>query len=151
MLKNRAIQLQVGTLLAPLVILLIAYGIDRWLMSLRMAPWNDVSNIVLAWAPPLANLLIASLLLIQAWLVIAAANRPGMAGRIGAAFYLIIGLLFGLILPGVVFSFPGRIFIPYDHLLGRLVYPDTVLYTFIFNFLAVSGAAGLSVRRLQRV
>lgn len=146
MWRKSANQMQIAALLSPFTIFLIAYGIDHWLLSVRMAPWTSFSTIILAWAPPLANLLIASLLLVQAWLVIWAANSRWIA-----AIYLAIGLLFGLVLPGVFFSFPASIFIPYDSLLGRLIYPDTALYLLIFVFMTISGGAGLSVRRSGRV
>lgn len=99
---SRAIWLSILSMLAPIFTLLAAVGLNRWEKVLRQeaASTFDFSSVVPAAL--VANLIVAALLLLLAWLVAFRRERH----RLGAAAALIIGLLAGAY-PWIILNAPG--------------------------------------------
>ncbi len=88
-MKPRFLWLNIMSWLAPVVAVLIAVGLDRWERALREEASASFNFAAAAWGALAADLVVAGLLLVLAWLI---ALRSGHL-RGPAALCLAIGVL----------------------------------------------------------
>jgi uncharacterized membrane protein len=140
-MDSRSRRLNLAAWLLPVAAVLVAVGLDQWEQALREEAAASFDFLPAVWAGLGANLVVAALLLLLAWLV---AFRRGRA-RAPAALCLVLGLVLALypwlfMLAGT--SIPRAFMWPplRDLLMeGGL----TSRSAFASNLLALTGLAGL--------
>ena len=117
------------SLIAMLVIFILAYGMDKWIHQLKIEVGNGVSPTPVWWANSICNFILVGTCLLLFWFV----TFKWEAGRITAVLYTLIGF-FLLFYNPMAISFQLTIFPAF--------WPQTLMLT-AAAFIAVIGLYNL--------
>ena len=144
-MSNNNTTIRMSSLVGLIVTLIIAYGLDRWLAALKKSAEASFNFATLAWGYTATNLIMAGVLLTLSWFVVFRDRS-----KFVSSIFLVVGLLFSVAFPNLIFLFPGKTIIPAASLLGRLIYYAGSNLHFTYAFITIIGVVGLFFKEGKR-